>query len=175
MTAGHIRAATAHDLDAMRAIYNHAIDTTTAVFHLDPVDAEAYAGMIAAKQRDGYPVLVAEENGTVVGFASYGGFRHQWNAYRYSVEHSVYVADAARRRGHARDLVRALIAHARSRGFHAMIGGIEASNAASLRLHAALGFEPVARFREVGYKFGRWLDLVFVERLLEDGAHDPGR
>ncbi len=113
----------------------------------------------------GFPVLVAAEGETVLGYASYGPFR-AFEGYRQTAEHSVYVAAAARRRGVAEALLRALEADARRAGLHVMLGGIAADNAPSLRLHAKLGFTETARMPEVGQKFGRWLDLVFMQKLL---------
>lgn len=158
------------DLPAILNIYNHAIATTTAVFSYLPHTLDMRREWFAEKQAKGYPVLVADLGGDVAGFATYGPFR-AWPAYRYSVEHSVYVAAPARRRGVARRLMTALLERARAQDFHVVIGGIVAENEASLALHASLGFERVAHFRQVGFKFGRWLDLVFVQVLLDT----PGR
>jgi L-amino acid N-acyltransferase YncA len=105
----------------------------------------------------------------VAGVGSYGPFR-PWPGYRFTVEHSVYVARPYRGCGIGRSMVAALIEAARAQGMHAMIAGIDADNSASLRLHAALGFAQVAHFRQVGFKFGRWLDLICVELLLQPGA-----
>jgi L-amino acid N-acyltransferase YncA len=118
-------------------------------------------------RRAAQPALVADVDGAVAGFASFAEFRGAWHGYRFSVEHSVHVAAAHRGRGLGPQLVEALFEPARAMGKHVMIGGIEASNAGSLRMHERLGFERVAHFREVGHKFGRWLDLVFVQRFLD--------
>jgi phosphinothricin acetyltransferase len=114
----------------------------------------------------GYPVFVAESAGRVVGFSSYGPFR-AWPAYKYTIENSVYVAEDERGKGIGKLLIQPLIDSARSKGYHAVIAGIDASNDASIRLHASFGFQEVAHFRQVGYKFGRWLDLKFMELLLD--------
>ena len=161
-----IRDGSDDDLPAILDIYNHAIATTTAVFSYRPHTLDMRREWFAEKRAKGHPVLVADMDGAVAGFATYGPFR-AWPAYRYSVEHSVYVAAPARRRGVARQLVTALLARARAQEFHVVIGGIVAENDASLALHAALGFERVAHFRQVGYKFGRWLDLVFMQVVLD--------
>jgi len=153
------------DLAGMLAIYNDAVLTTTAVYDYKPRTAEQQAAWFQAKRDQGYPVLVAEIDGTVVGFASYGPFR-PWPAYLHSVENSLYVAADWRGRGIGSLLLPALIQRATDRGLHTMIAGIDAANQASLRLHAKFGFEPVARFREVGWKFERWLDLAFLQRML---------
>jgi len=162
----HIRDAADADLPAILAIYNHAIETTTAVFTYTPHTIDMRREWFADKRAKGYPVLVAEADGVVAGFATYGPFR-AWPAYRYSIEHSVYVAEAARRRGIARQLMVELLARARAQEFHVVIGGIVSENTPSLALHQALGFEAVAHFKQVGYKFGRWLDLTFVQVVLD--------
>jgi len=114
----------------------------------------------------GYPVLVAEDASGVTGFASFGDFRPR-PGYRFSVEHSVYVRDDRRGHGVGGALMAALLARATAMGKHVMIAGVDAENTASLRFHERLGFERVAHFREVGFKFGRWLDLVFLQRRLD--------
>lgn len=161
-----IRDAEEVDLPAILGIYNHAIETTTAVFSYAPHTMAMRREWFADKRAKGYPVLVADLDGTVVGFATYGPFR-AWPAYRYSIEHSVYVAEAARRQGIARRLMEVLLDRARAQEFHVVIGGIVSENAPSLALHDALGFQKVAHFRQVGYKFGRWLDLTFVQVVLD--------
>jgi L-amino acid N-acyltransferase len=166
-----IRAAGERDLAAILAIYNHAIEHTTAVFSYEPHTLEMRREWFESKQANGYPVLVAESDRTIAGFATYGLFR-PWPAYSHTVEHSVYTAPEFRRRGIARLLMTELIALARSGGLHAMVGGVVAENAESVRLHESLGFTEVARFREVGWKFGRWLDLKFFELLLQVAAQD---
>lgn len=166
-----VRDATDTDLPAILAIYNHAIETTTAVFSYAPHTLDMRRDWFAEKRAKGYPVLVADLDGAVAGFATYGPFR-AWPAYRYSVEHSVYVDAAARRQGIARRLMTGLLARARAQDVHVVIGGIVAENDASLALHASLGFERVAHFRQVGYKFGRWLDLVFVQ-VVFDTPREP--
>ena len=153
------------DLAGMLAIYNDAVLTTTAVYDYRPRTIEQQAAWFQAKQDQKLPVLVADIEGTVAGFASYGPFR-PWPAYLHSVEDSLYVAADLRRRGIGSTLLPALIQRASERGLHTMIAGIDATNAASLRLHAKFGFEPVALFREVGWKFERWLDLSFMQRML---------
>lgn len=161
-----VRDASEADLPAILAIYNHAIETTTAVFTYTPHTIEMRREWFADKQARGYPVLVAEVNGVVAGFATYGPFR-AWPAYRYSIEHSVYVAESSRRQGIGRRLMEVLLERARAQDFHVVIGGIVSENAPSLSLHEALGFEKVAHFKQVGYKFGQWLDLTFVQVLLD--------
>lgn len=165
MTVVHIRPAAAADLAAILEILNHAIATSTAVFDYHPHTLEMRREWLLSKQAAGMPVLVAVVDGAVAGFATYGPFR-QWPAYKYTIEHSVYVAEPFWRRGVARALMDALLADAREREYHAVIAGVVADNLPSLRFHEALGFVEVAHFREVGYKFGRWLDLKFLELML---------
>ncbi|NJM92350.1 MAG: N-acetyltransferase [Rhodospirillaceae bacterium] len=164
-----IRDAREPDLAAMLAIYNDAVLTTTAVYDYKPRSSEQQAAWFKAKQEQGLPVLVAEDGGAVVGFASYGPFR-PWPAYLHSVENSLYVAPERRGRGIGSALLPALIERAAERRLHTMIAGIDATNEASLRLHAKFGFERVAQFREVGWKFERWLDLAFLQLMLGKGA-----
>lgn len=161
-----IRPATEQDLTAILAIYNDAIENSTAVFSYRPHTLEMRREWFSAKRDQNFPVLVAEANDAVAGFATYGHFR-PWPAYRYTVEHSVYTAPEFRRQGAARSLMLALIERARKQEYHAVIGGVVAENVASVRLHESLGFAEVAHFRQVGYKFARWLDLKFFQLLLD--------
>ena len=161
-----VRQAVDADLPALLGIYNHAIATSTAVFEYDPHTLEMRRAWLHDKHAANLPVLVAlDADAGVVGFATYGSFRAK-PAYRQTIEHSVYVAEQAWRRGIARQLMEALIADARERRYHAMIAGVVVDNEPSLRFHEAMGFVEVAHFREVGFKFGRWLDLKFLELLL---------
>jgi phosphinothricin acetyltransferase len=116
-------------------------------------------------------VLVAVEGDAVLGFASYGTFR-PWEGYKHTVEHSVYVDATVRGKGVGRILLGALIAHATVAGRHVMVAGIDASNAVSIKLHAALGFTMIGTLMQVGRKFDRWLDLTFMQLMLAPG--DPG-
>jgi L-amino acid N-acyltransferase len=165
-----IRHATDADLPAILVIYNHAVEHTTAVFDYRPQTLDTRREWFRAKQAASLPVFVAADGDRVLGFASYGPFR-AWPAYKYSVELSVYVDAGARRRGLGADLVRAVIADARARDLHVVIAGITADNDISLRLHERLGFREVAHIPQVGYKFGRWLDLKFLQLVLEGPSH----
>ena len=147
-----IRDAREADLAALLAIYNDAVLTTTAVYDYQPRSSEQQAAWFKSKQEHGLPVLVAEDGGAIVGFASYCPFR-PWPAYLHTVENSLYVAPEQRGRGIGTALLPALIQRAAERGLHTMIAGIDATNEASLRLHAKFGFERLAQFREVGWKF----------------------
>ncbi len=161
-----IRAATEEDLPAILEIYNDAVLHSTASYDLEPSTLEQRAAWLAARKRQGFPVLVAEVGGAVAAFGTYGTFREK-PGYRHTVEHTVYVAPGYRRHGLGRALVAELVELARAQGKHAMVGAVDAENEGSLRFHLAMGFVEVGRFREVGHKFGRWLDLIFVERLLD--------
>jgi L-amino acid N-acyltransferase YncA len=160
-----IRPAERADLDAMLAIYNDAIIKTTAVYDYQPRSSELQLQWFEAKQAQRLPVFVAHEGETVIGFGSFGPFR-PWPAYQYTVENSLYVDSAQRRKGAGAALLDSLLHAAQMAGYHAMLAGIDATNEASLALHRKAGFQPVAHFREVGWKFERWLDLVFMERML---------
>jgi L-amino acid N-acyltransferase len=160
-----IRPAGIDDLEAMLAIYNDAIVNTTAVYDYQPRAADAQRRWFETKQAQRLPVLVAAESATIIGFGSFGPFR-PWPAYQYTVENSLYVDSAFRRKGAGTALLASLVAAAQTAGYHAMVAGIDATNEASLALHRKAGFEPVGHFREVGWKFERWLDLVFMERML---------
>jgi len=160
-----IRPAGRDDLDAMLAIYNDAIVNTTAVYDYQPRSRELQRQWYETKLSQGLPVLVAYDGPVVLGFGSFGPFR-PWPAYQYTVENSLYVDSAYRRRGAGAALLAHLLDAAQTAGYHAMVAGIDATNEASLALHRKAGFQPVAHFREVGWKFERWLDLVFMERML---------
>jgi L-amino acid N-acyltransferase len=157
--------ATESDLPEIVAIYNEVIATSTAVFSEQPTTIERQREAFDRRRPEGYPVIVARERGAVLGFGSYGPFR-TWPGYRLTVEHSVYVATPARRRGIGRRLVEELLERARAQGMHVIIAGIDAENAPSLRMHEQLGFERVACLPEVARKFDRWLDLVLLQLIL---------
>jgi phosphinothricin acetyltransferase len=153
-------------LEAIRGIYNHEIVHTTALYEYEPRSIETMAAWWAAKQAAGLPVLGIEaEPGVLAGFASWGPFR-PFPAYGHTVEHSVYVDSRFRVRGIGRALLAALIEEARGRDLHVMVGVIDATNAASIGLHRRLGFTHSGTVREVGFKFGRWLDVDYWQLLL---------
>jgi L-amino acid N-acyltransferase YncA len=155
---------------AILAIFNEAIANSTALYDYAPRAPESMTPWFEAKVRGGFPVIGIEDaRGTLLAFGSFGTFR-AWPAYKYTVEHSVYVQAQHRGRGLGRRVVEALIEAARSRDIHAMIGGIDASNAGSIALHERLGFRHVGTLPQVGFKFGRWLDLAFFQLLLETPA-----
>ena len=164
----NVRAATESDLPSILAIYNEVIATSTAVYALEPAKLDERQAWFTSRSASGFPILVAADPaGSILGFASFADWRGAWPGYRYTVEHSVHVRSDVRGRGIGRALVEALFLLALGLRKHVMIGGIDAANDASIRFHERLGFEPVAHFREVGHKFGRWLDLVFMQRFLD--------
>ncbi|MBN9023643.1 MAG: N-acetyltransferase [Rhizobiales bacterium] len=160
-----IRDATPDDLPAITAIYNDAVLHTTAIWNETVVDVENRRAWHDARIALGYPVLVAAVGDAVIAYGTFGDFR-AFDGYRHTVEHSVYVAADARRRGIASALVAALAGRAAALGKHVMVAGIAADNAGSIALHARLGFVETGRMPEVGRKFGRWLDLVLMQRML---------
>lgn len=157
---------------AILDIFNDAIVHSTALYDYKPRAPETMGPWFAAKQRGGWPVIGAEdEHGTLLGFASYGTFR-AWPAYKYTVEHSVYIHAAHRRKGLGVLLLNELMAQARRQEVHTLVGCIDAANAASIALHQRLGFQHAGTIREAAFKFGRWLDLAFYQRCLET-PRDP--
>jgi len=163
-----IRLATEDDLPQMLAIYNDIILNTTAVYDYEPHTLAMRMEWFLTKQKQGFPVFAAEENGMIVGFSTIGPFRREWTAYRYSVENSVYVKNDCRGKGIGKLLLAPLIGAARNLKMHTIIAGIEATNEASIKLHKSFGFEEVAHFKEVGWKFERWLDLKFLQLIIEN-------
>ena len=151
---------------AILAILNDVIATSTALFDYEPRSPESMIEWFRAKKSHTYPVIGAcRADGTLLGFATYGAFRG-WPAYKYSIEHSVYVHRQHRGRGVGRALVSHLIQLAEQQQYHTLIAGIDSANSASIALHEKLGFVEAGAIKEAGFKFGRWLDLVFYQRLL---------
>jgi phosphinothricin acetyltransferase len=151
---------------AILAIMNEAIVRSTALWEYRPRSPATLQTWFAAKQEGPWPVLAAVgPHGEVLGFASYGPFR-AWEAYQYAVEHSVYVREDVRGQGVGEALLSALIARAQRQQLHVLVGAIDAGNAASIALHRKLGFVHAGTLRQVGFKFGRWLDLAFYQLTL---------
>jgi phosphinothricin acetyltransferase len=161
----NIRPAAEADLVGILSIYNEIIANTTAVFHYDLQTMESRKSWFDQKNKEGYPVFVAEEHGEILGFSSFGPFRN-WQAYRFTVENSVYVRSDCRGRGIGKQLLKATIDAARGMGMHTIIAGIELKNQASIRMHKQFGFREAALLKEVGFKFEQWLDLVFLQLFL---------
>ena len=165
MIAPGIRDANEADMTAILAIFNEVIATSTAVYMDAPTTLEERVAWWRGRVNGGFPVIVTEDETGVTGFGSFGGFRDK-PGYRFTVEHSVYVRNDRRGRGLGAALVAHLLDRARAMGKHVMVGGVDAENVPSLQFHERLGFERVAHFKQVGFKFGRWLDLVFLQRTL---------
>jgi phosphinothricin acetyltransferase len=161
----NLRDAIPDDAPAIAAIYNPYITGTTISFEEEPVHDAEMARRVAEVQAAGLPWLVAELDGAVVGYAYATKWRVR-HAYRHSVESSVYLAPAAERRGVGTALYEALLERLRAGGYHLVIGGIALPNAASVALHEKMGYEKAAHFKEVGYKFGRWLDVGYWQKNL---------
>ncbi len=161
------------DLAAIAAIYGHAVVHGTASFELKPPDASEMARRRAAILEGGFPYLVAEIDGTVVAYAYAGPYRPR-PAYRFSVEDSIYVAPDRQGAGVGRALLGALVEACTAAGFRQMVAVIgDSASLGSIRLHASLGFQPVGTLRATGWKHGRWLDGVLMQRALSDGSGSP--
>lgn len=166
MTSVTVRPATRDDLAGILEIYNDAVLTTTATYDYEPRTIEHRRVWFEEHERDNYPVFVAAgPDRRVLGWSALNPY-HARPGYRFTSENSVYVAADQRGRGLGRLLLAPLMDAAQERGLHAIIAAIDAENAASIRLHAAFGFERVGLFKQVGFKFGRWLDVLYMERLL---------
>lgn len=165
-----LRDAVEADLPAILEIYNHSILYTTAVYDYTPHTLDMRKSWFGQKQAHGHPVVVAEVNGQVAGFASFGPYR-PWAAYKYTVENSVYVHPDYRGYGLGKKLLAETIERARQLEVHVIIAGIDAANEVSIALHKNFGFTEAGHFREVGFKFNRWLDLVFYQLILETPRH----
>lgn len=161
-----IRYAKADDLTTILEIYNEAIINTTVVYDYKPHSIEARTSWYEKKVSEGFPILVFEENNAVVGFATFGPFRAR-AAYKYTIEHSVYVQKSHRRKHIGTALLKELIKIANAKGYETMVAGIDTSNDGSRIMHEKLGFSYSGTLRRVGYKFGKWLDLIFYQYQLQ--------
>ena len=151
-------------------IFNEAIANSTALYDYKPRSAESMVAWFDAKARGGYPVIGFENDaGELLGFGSFGTFR-AWPAYKYTVEHSLYVDQRFRGQGVGRALLSAIIEAAQKQEYHVLVGGIDAANTTSIRLHESLGFTHCGTVNQAGFKFGRWLDLAFYQRILATPA-----
>jgi phosphinothricin acetyltransferase len=173
MTAALVRPCEDADMEAITAIYRHAVLTGTATFEIEPPDVAEMRSRRLALMKGGYPYIVAEADGEVLGYAYTGTYRAR-PAYRSTTENSVYVREGSHGRGIGRALLAATIEQAAGAGFRQMIAIIgDSGNAASIGLHAALGFAHVGVLRSVGWKHGRWLDTVLMQRALGPGDTTP--
>jgi L-amino acid N-acyltransferase YncA len=165
MSQAIVRTAQPADIPGILEIYNDAILNTTAVYTYDPLTTEMLQQWYQDKQTKQLPIFVAEIGNKIAGFASYGPFR-PWPAYKYSVEHSIYVNKDFRRQGIAKKLLSTLIEKAEANGLHTIVAGIDSENSVSISLHKEFGFLETGTLSQVGYKFGRWLDLQFMQLIL---------
>lgn len=164
-----VRDARTDDVSAITDIYNATVLTHTIAWTEKPDTYEQRLVWFEHQNRNGYAVVVAEDAGVVVGYASYGHFRGEgrWPGYDRTVEHSIHVRQSHWGCGIGRALIEGLVDRARVAGFHVMVGALDGENEASLRFHERLGFVEVARMPQAGHKFGRWLDLILVQRILD--------
>lgn len=160
-----LRDARESDVHAIGLIINHEIVHGTANYSYNELSAEDCEDWFQTKITNKRPILIAEIDGQIAGFGTYDQFRPKIG-YRFTMEHTIYLHPDFRSKGIGTQLMSHLIERAKTDGMHAMIGGIDASNEGSIRFHERFGFQEVARFPEVGYKFDRWLDLVFMQLLL---------
>jgi phosphinothricin acetyltransferase len=160
-----IRSARSTDVDAIARIYNYYVINTVITFEEQIVTPETMAERMQEIASDSLPWLVAESSGEIIGYA-YASMWKNRSAYRYSVESIVYLDPAALRVGHGSQLYDSLLANLRQQEFHVVIGGIALPNQASIRLHEKFGFRKVAHFKEVGYKFGQWVDVGYWQLIL---------
>lgn len=161
-----IRKATLEDVPKILAIVNHAIEHTTSNYLYEKQSLATQILWFEEKLAKNFPVIVADENGIVTGFGTYGTFREKIG-YQYTVEHSVYVAEDCIGKGIGSLLLTALIQLAKSEGYHVMVGGIDAANKDSIAFHKKFGFTENGILKEVGFKFDHWLDLQFMQLILK--------
>lgn len=151
---------------AILAIFNDAILHSTALYDYKPRTMEMMTAWFGVKSKGNFPVIgIENDSGELMGFGSYGTFR-AWPAYKYSVEHSVYVDARFRGQGIGKRLLQEIIGAAQKQDYHVLVGGIDSSNTVSIRLHEAVGFTYSGTIHQAGFKFGRWLDLVFYQLIL---------
>jgi len=168
-----VRDTTAHDLTAIAAIYGQHVQNGLASFELEPPAIDEMRARFDAIRRGGYPYLVAVERNRVLGYAYANHYRTR-PAYRFSVEDSIYVAPDAMGRGIGKQLLQRLITACEARGYRQMLAVVgDSANAPSIELHRNCGFDQVGVLRSIGFKFGRWVDSVLMQRALGDGDRTP--
>jgi L-amino acid N-acyltransferase len=166
-----IREANEKDLPDILEIYNEAIENTTAIYDYRPHTLGEREIWLQNKKKEGYPVLVFEQDNKAVGFASFGPFR-AWPAYKYTAEHSIYVHKSYRKKGIGMVLLKEIIRIAGVRGYKTIVAGIDDANEGSIYMHKKLGFTYSGRINNAGYKFGKWLNLAFYQLELK-GPENP--
>ncbi|NKI30439.1 GNAT family N-acetyltransferase [Croceivirga thetidis] len=161
-----IRKAERCDLNAILDIVNYEILNSTVLYDYEERTYQQQLEWFKKKQADKMPIIIAEIENQVAGFGTYGIFR-PWAAYRFSIEHSIYVHKKLRGKGVGKELLSKLIELAKDSGFHTMIAGVDGSNEKSYEFHKNFGFEEIGTFKEIGFKFNKWLDLRFLQLLLK--------
>ena len=161
-----IRPAEINDVGEILEIVNHEILNSTVIYDYEERTFEQQLKWFEQKKASRMPVIVADDGNRVLGFGTYGIFR-PWAAYQYSAEHSIYVRKDHRASGIGQKLMANLIELARLNGFHTMIAGVDGTNEKSIDFHKKFGFTEVGTFKEVGFKFNQWLDLRFLQLILE--------
>jgi phosphinothricin acetyltransferase len=169
-----IRDAVEADFDAITAIYNEVVTTSTAIYNDCPTTCDERLAWWRSRREQGYPVLVAAEGTSIIGFATFGDFR-PWPGYRFTVEGTIHIRSSSRGQGVGTGLLKILLHRAKALGKHSMIAGVDSENKASLRFLERFGFERVAYLREVGFKFGRFLDLIFLQYWMSAPAAGDGK
>ena len=166
-----IRDAVQEDFDEITAIYNEVLTNTTAIYNDCPTTREERVAWWRMRQDQGYPVLVATDGSSIAGFGTFGDFR-SWPGYRFTVEGTIHIHSLARGQGVGTEILKGLIVRASAVGKHVMIAGVDSENSASLGFLERFGFERVGHLREVGYKFDRFLDLVFLQYWITPYSKD---
>lgn len=162
-----IRHATEHDITSILQIVNYEILNSTVIYDYNERNLEQQTDWFKLKQKNNMPIIVAVNDNTIIGFGSYSIFR-PWDAYKLSLEHSIYVDKDYRSQGIGKLLMIELINLAKKEGYHTMVAGIDTSNNRSIEFHKNFGFKEIGVFKEVGYKFDKWLDLIFMQLFLND-------
>jgi L-amino acid N-acyltransferase len=162
-----IRTAAPKDLPALLDIINHAIINTTAIYDYEPRTLEEQTAWYEKLYHDGMPVIVAEQEGRVIGYGSYAIFKPKVG-YRFSVEHSIYLDEKSRGMGVGGRLLGSLIQRAKESGIHTMVGVIDAANRGSIEFHKKYGFIEKGYLKEIAFKFDQWLDVVYMQLLIEE-------
>jgi L-amino acid N-acyltransferase YncA len=168
-----IRDAVQADFEQITAIYNEVLTHSTAIYNDRPATVEERVSWWRSRVAQGFPVVVASDGTRITGFATFGDFR-AWPGYRFTVEGTVHIRADVRGRGVGSALLKEILAHAKAMGKHVMIAGVDSENAASLRFLERFGFERAGHLREVGYKFDRFLDLVFLQYWITPPAGPAG-
>jgi phosphinothricin acetyltransferase len=161
-----IRDAEKKDLPSILKIVNFEIEHTTTIYDYGKRTLQNQTAWFEKKRKEEMPVIIAEMNSRVIGFGTFGIFR-PWDGYQFSLEHTIYLDKNSRGKGTGKKIMSELIHMAKERGYHTMIAGIDANNAKSIKFHHNFGFKEVGRFNQIGYKFEKWLDLIFMQLFLK--------